>query len=308
MAYISSLSAIQFKNKIDVSGVLLKRAPFKIYKSTGWLENAWLIISSYFNTALPNKEIAITVDNSTIKTITDKKGNFSVSLDSIIEEEIIICLVGKKDKLPIHQNYPIFFKENPSKLIVISDIDETILVSHTKTMVKRFFITLFRTASQRKVIPFTEQLYNFLNKENPNFFYVSKSEFNLSPIIAYFIKYNKLPEGPLLLTSYLNFLGLISTKKDKDFKLNKIKYLIKNSFEKKLILIGDDSQRDMQIYTVIAKEYKSLISSVYIRRTNKFTSKIQEENWLALKATGVPSYYFENDESFINYYKNQKNY
>ena len=107
MAYISSLSAIQFKNKIDVSGVLLKRAPFKIYKSTGWLENAWLIISSYFNAALPNKEIAITVDNSTIKTITDKKGNFSVSLDSIIEEEITEVPVGDSIELIVEDSLAI---------------------------------------------------------------------------------------------------------------------------------------------------------------------------------------------------------
>ena len=92
-------------NKIDVTGVLLKRAPFKIYKSKGSLENISMIISSYFIAVLSNKEIAITVDNSTIKTITGKKENFSVSLDSIIEEGITIYLVGKKDKLPICQNY-----------------------------------------------------------------------------------------------------------------------------------------------------------------------------------------------------------
>lgn len=307
MAFILCLSAIQFENKTDISGVILKRSPYLPSTSTGWLGNAWMIISSYFNTTLSNREIFITIDKQVVKSTTNNKGNFSVTIDSIIEKEITIHLTDKKDKLPIQQNYPVLFKENSSNFMVISDIDETIMVSHTKTIVKRFFVTLFNTARQRKVIPFTEQLYKFLSRESTRFFYVSKSEINLSPIISNFIRHNKLPEGPLLLTPYLNLSKLLSTKKDKDFKLKKIKYIIKNSPNKKLVLIGDDTQQDMQIYTEIAHQYKSLISNIYIRRTRKSISEMQNQNWQALKATGVPVYYFKHDESFINKYQKQKN-
>lgn len=107
-----------------------------------------------------------------------------------------------------------------------------------------------------------------------------------------------MPRGPLLLTPFLNFLQLIGSKKNRDFKLITIETLIKNSKNEQFILVGDDSQRDMEIYTVIATKYEMFISNIYIRQTKKTISDKQKTDWKALQETDVKSYYFKQNEVF----------
>lgn len=298
MAVVWHVSAIQFSQKTLISGVLLAKNDTNKNIPNNWFKNATEVIGSYFRNALRNKEICISVNDETIKTTTDKNGSFSATFDFKIENEIKIHFPENKTAIPIIQSYTILFKDPVSKLNVISDIDETIMASYTSTMLKRFFTTLFKTSEKRNVISFTKELFNSLSHKNPRFFYVSKSENNLFKIISNFIKYNQLPEGPLILTPYLNSIQLVGSKKVKNFKFESIETLIKNSDKEQFILVGDDSQKDMEIYTAIAKKYKSAISNVYIRQTKKTISTIQKQNWTALKETGVNAYYFKHNELY----------
>lgn len=300
MATVWHISAIQFSKKTIVFGVLLKRDIKERSKITNWFKNTVEIMNSYFKKAFVNQEIYVSTNNQTIKTTTDKYGKFSVVFNFEVDNEIIVSVPGESTSVPIHQSYPILFKDPSSSLNVISDIDDSIMVSYTKTRFKRFFTTLFKIAEKRDVISFSQDLFEMLKSKNARFFYVSKSENNLFSLISTFISYNKLPIGPLLLTPYLSVKQLIFDKKDKDFKLKKIKYIIENSDNEKFILLGDDTQKDMEIYTIIAKEYASQILNVYIRKTKKTTTKLQDDYWKALKATGVNAYYFGVDEIFLN--------
>ncbi|MFD1292345.1 phosphatase domain-containing protein [Lutibacter holmesii] len=298
MAIVWHLSAIQFSQKTVVSGVLLSHHKFRARQTDSWFSNARQVIGSYFKNTCRNKEILVTNKRHTLKTTTNKNGSFSVTFNFKVEGEIFIHFTDKTSVLSTLQSYPILFKDPPSGLNVISDIDETIMVSYTNTLVKRFFTTLFKTSEKRGVISFTKDLFDSLKDQNPRFFYVSKSENNLFKIISNFIQFNNLPKGPLLLTPFLNFSQLVGSKKNRDFKLNTIETLIENSKNEQFILVGDDSQRDMEIYTVIAKKYKMLISNVYIRQTKKTISDKQKTDWKALQETGVKTYYFKRNEVY----------
>ena len=306
MAAIWHLSAIQFYNKTEVFGVILKNCPDNLSWNKGWLKNAWNIISSYSRKPYSNQEILVSSHNRTIKTVSDKAGNFSVNFNFIIHEEITVHVPGNSDFLPIKQQYPILFKDTFSSVTVISDVDETIIMSFTKSLIKRVKTTLFKNVEERRVILFTQELYQSLITKKARFFYVSKSENNLFQVIAGFLQYNKLPEGALLLTPYLNFWRLLTSKKDKDFKLKKIRQIINKSTDKQFILIGDDSQHDIDIYTMIVEEFKFKISSIYIRQTKEKIPKKAKNKWEILKAKGVKSYYFKYNEDFSNYYHNVK--
>lgn len=299
MATVWHISAIQFSNKTIVQGVVLKKNIKGKVVITNWLKNTIEIIKSYFRSAYTHQEICVTTNNHTLKTTTDNYGGFSVVFEFKVDEDIVVSIPTETNTLNIHQSYPVLFKDPSSSLNVISDIDDSIMVSYTKTRFKRFFTTLFKIAEKRDVISFTQDLFETLKSKNARFFYVSKSENNLFSLISTFISYNELPKGPLLLTPYLSAKQLIFDKKDKNFKLNKIKYIIENSNNEKFVLLGDDTQKDMEIYTLIAKEYASQILNVYIRKTQNTVSKTQRENWVALKATGVDAYYFGHNETFL---------
>ena len=65
--------------------------------------------------------------------------------------------------------------------------------------------------------------------------------------------------------------------------------------QKKFILIGDDTQRDMEIYTEVVNEFKEQIAMVFIRQTTLKRSEKQEKMWQALQQTGVDATYFDDE-------------
>lgn len=178
MAVVWHLSAIQYPQKTIVSGVLLAHHKFHPNQTNYWFSNASQVIVSYFKKTCRNKEILITNKRHTIKTTTNKNGSFSVTFNFKVEGEIFIHFVDNTSALPTPQSYPVLFKAPSSGLNVISDIDETIMVSYTSALFKRFFTTLFKTSEKRGVISFTRDLFDSLKDQNPRYFYVSKSENN----------------------------------------------------------------------------------------------------------------------------------
>ncbi len=298
MAVVWHLSAIEFLDKTIVSGVLLTHLPNSKNKINNWHRNASAVIGSYFHKACINTEIRISSNNHTIRSVTDENGGFTAVFNFKIENDILIHFPENETQIKTIQSYPIFFKDPTSHLNVITDIDETVMVSFTANFFKRIFTTLFKIPKKRGVISFTKELFNSLSDKNPRYFYVSKSENNLFKIISNFIQHNDLPVGPLILTPYLNTTQLIGSKKARGFKLKAIDTLISNSKNEQFILVGDDSQGDMEIYTAIAKKYKLNVSNIYIRQTKKTISTVQKQKWEALKNTGVNSYYFKRDELY----------
>ena len=298
MPIVWYLSSIQFSDKTLVSGVLLKKKPFISSPGKSPLKNALMIIGSYFSPAFSRENISVKLKGKSLNIKTDEHGGFQVTFDFCADEEVAIFEENNNEALKIIQKYPVQFKNSESAVAIISDIDDSIMVSYTKTKIKRLITTLFKPSHKREVIPFTEDLYKVYKENNPRFFYVSKSESNLFPTISNFIRHNGLPEGNLFLTPYLSFSQLINSKKDKNFKFNTISYILENSPKQHFVLIGDDSQRDMEIYTRIANQYKSKLQSIFIRQTQNKLNRQKTQSWETLKKTGIDAYYFKPEEIF----------
>ena len=74
-------------------------------------------------------------------------------------------------------------------------------------------------------------------------------------------------------------------KVNSNHKMNSIEFLLKFYPEKKFILVGDNGQKDMEIYSEIATRYSSRIKGVLIRelpyiknvrRTNRYRESISQ--------------------------------
>ncbi len=154
---------------------------------------------------------------------------------------------------------------------------------------------MLTTPNKRKNIDFTKELFKGFKKLDARVFYVSKSEYNLFGMLTSFIEYNKLPKGQLILTPYLKFSQLLNPKKNRNFKTNHIRFIIENLLTNGFVLIGDDSQRDMEIYLEIARKFPERILKIYIRQTKKKILFHQKQMWEKLKSTGIPVKYFKAD-------------
>ena len=141
------LSALHFDSKMLLSGVILSNNRITFDRPKGMFRNFLLVCKSYFIGVYANKEISITINDKTINTSTDKYGSFKVLIDIQHKVEVVIKTSDNEKPLQVPQNYPIFFQDTKSPFDVISDIDDTIIVSYTADFFKRIGAIAFTRVS-----------------------------------------------------------------------------------------------------------------------------------------------------------------
>ncbi len=298
MPVIWQLSVIQFESKTLLNGVLLKKRPSLYSHRVSRFKNLLKVLRSYFTPVLSRAALEIKMGEKTFECKTNSSGAFTMVVDEILNEKPELRVKGQTENLEIMQSYPMIYQNTNSTFDVISDIDDTILRSYSSDAFRRVTTLMLTSPYKRKVIGYTRSLFKRFNSMNARVFYVSKSESNLFNLLSSYIHFNKFPEGILFLTSYLNLFQLFTVNKGKDYKLNHIRFIIRNSGSKQFYLLGDDGQRDMEIYQAVANEFPNRIANIFIRQTKAQRSKKQLAMWTKLKEQ-VPGsvYYRDGDET-----------
>lgn len=154
----------------------------------------------------------------------------------------------------------------------ISDVDDTVMISHSATIGKRLRELFIKNPHTRKTFPDAAKHYQQLafaqtRAEQPNpFFYVSSSEWNLYDYLLETFKFNKLPNGAFLLNTLKRWKDLIKTgKTGHEGKLLRVMRVLDAFPNQRFIFFGDNSQQDPEIYTSIAEKYPKNIEAIYIR-------------------------------------------
>jgi len=154
----------------------------------------------------------------------------------------------------------------------ISDIDDTVMVSHSATIGRRLRELFIKNPRTRKTFPGAAVHYNMLalshtDASHPNpFFYVSSSEWNLYDYLVETFRFNKLPEGTFLLNQIKRWKNLFKTgKTGHEGKLIRVMRILDAFPNQKFVFFGDNSQQDPEIYSMIAIKYPKNIEAIYIR-------------------------------------------
>ncbi|MCG9791317.1 App1 family protein [Flavobacterium algicola] len=161
---------------------------------------------------------------------------------------------------------------------IISDIDDTLIISYTRSPIKKIYHLLFKNVHKRKIFDDVALHYQALSAagredklEKNIFFYVSSSEWNLYRLIIKFAELHQLPKAVLLLkdikTSLTQFFW--SFKQSHNHKYEKIKHILEFYPQIQYVLLGDDSQKDAYLYEVICKIFPLSVKAIYIRQTGK---------------------------------------
>ena len=200
---------------------------------------------------------------------------------------------------------------SPTSYAFISDIDDTFLISHSTNLRKRLFVLLTENARSRRPFDGAVKHYRMLHgidddiKEDNAFFYVSSSEWNLYDYIKEFIRANKLPEGVFLLNSIKTFSQIFSTgQNNHEGKFTRILKIIAAYPDQKFILLGDDSQHDVDIYASVVKHFSTNIACVYIRRVRTPEKMHVREKQKEIENAGVLFFYFAHSDEAIAHSRN----
>ncbi len=192
----------------------------------------------------------------------------------------------------------------------ISDIDDTIMVSHSATKAKRLRELFIKNPRTRKTFPSLKKHYQLLANahtkiDQPNpFFYVSSSEWNLYDYLVETFRYNELPEGTFLLNQLKRWKNLIKTgKTGHEGKLLRVMRIIDAFPNQKFVFFGDNSQQDPAIYQAIAEKYSANIAAVYIRNVRPEKEELTKQLLLKIEKRGIATCLFSHSDEAIAHSK-----
>jgi phosphatidate phosphatase APP1 len=159
--------------------------------------------------------------------------------------------------------------------LVISDIDDTILLTGLTEGVAMVARTVLREASQRAAIPGMASLYRGLARgipgrtgkrhPEPTFFYVSTGSWSFYPALQEFVQLRGFPQGPMFLTDWGPTERYIR-RSGAEHKRTAIRRLFEAYPGMDFVLVGDSGQRDPLTYEEMAREFPGRVRVILIRQ------------------------------------------
>ena len=191
------------------------------------------------------------------------------SLDGITQPDS----PGVPANQPVVKDGYLMFSPPYSQFGVISDIDDTVLVTDATNLLQTARLTFLGNAYTRLPFAGIAAFYRALQSGpvttlfNPIYF-VSSSPWNLYDLLVDFFRIQGIPKGPILLRK-LSLSQLLSSEGHHTHKLAMIRKILDVNPQLPFVLIGDSGQQDPEIYAQVVRENPGRIRAVYIRDVSK---------------------------------------
>lgn len=219
-------------------------------------------VRGFLTTELPGVRLRVEVGGASVETVTDDDGYFRAEvsgarLTAPWTEATVRLAAPYRGVAEAGATVPVRVSDERSAYGVLSDVDDTLLVTgvqHTWTMLRQ---TLAGSALTRSTFPGTPELYRELAGEgerNP-FFYVSSSPWNLHDFLLGFLAHRGFPAGPVLLRDLV-------TGGHKRVRIDEVLGLHPHL---RFVLIGDSAEHDPEIYAETVRRHPGRILAVAIR-------------------------------------------
>ena len=267
------------QNKITLQGRLLEAEGLESPEegASSW-QNFKTMVHRYGSDEIPHARIRATFRGREQHVKTDGEGYFHLTFDNFdlpssdeiwhqIDLELVDTIHEKQGEVKASGRIII---PQESEFGVISDVDDTILVSHSADFVKKVQLTFLHNAKTRVPFEGVASFYQALQKGsdqqqlNP-IFYVSSSPWNLYDLLKHFCEAHEIPEGPFMLRDIgLTNKHFIRSSHEKH-KVAQITQIFDTFPDMKFILVGDSGQKDPEIYEGLTEKYGDNILGIYIR-------------------------------------------
>lgn len=148
------------------------------------------------------------------------------------------------------------FNAVSARTLVISDIDDTIKMTG---VLNSKHLVAFNGIFVKRAFAGMSKLYQQFDQDGKDIYYVSGSPEIIACRVESFLDENHFPQiSNLILRESLS----VDTYK---YKVEGIRKILDQLRPDKVILVGDDTQHDPEVYRDIDKEYPGLVESIYIR-------------------------------------------
>jgi phosphatidate phosphatase APP1 len=249
---------------------------------------------------LPGKRVRITCAGRSVVVESDAEGYVDALFDTP-------ALSGPWEAIDFRLHEPtlgssgvpgeLFVPSADAAVGIISDIDDTILQTNVQDLMRMVTLSVFGNALTRMGYPGTTEWFQGLVRHtNGPTFYISRSAWNLFPLLRGFVEYQGLPLGPMLLRD----VGLHRGKERKrGHKFRRMSEVLDMYPNMRFICVGDSGQRDAEIYASLAETYPGRVVAIYIRDVGDADRRHVAE--AACEKSGLPSLVFADTQQAIEH-------
>jgi phosphatidate phosphatase APP1 len=157
-----------------------------------------------------------------------------------------------------------------ARFAVISDIDDTIVRTEVRHLVRMARTILLDNAHTRLPFPGVAPFYAALQggatgRDGNPIFYLSQSPWNLYDVLTEYLRVQRIPDGPLLLRDWGRSGRTTISSGRPTHKRAAIHELLELYPHLPFILIGDSGQEDPEIYREAVERFPQRVLAIYIR-------------------------------------------
>lgn len=245
-------------------------------KNASYWENLKILYHRYESDEISGAKVCFRFAGKEGSLTTDHEGYFQATIPN--EQglkgwqtiEYTLLEPYAKDQAPVQISEDVLLQSPNSSFGLISDLDDTVIVSKTTNFLKKIRLLLFNNERSRKPFEGVSAFYSALERgkngiqANP-VFYLSSSSWNLYDMFSHFCQLNHLPKGVFLLRD----VGLDKKKfyrtGHNTHKLENISAVLETFRSLPFLLIGDSGQQDPEIYQTVVQQNPGRIIGIYIR-------------------------------------------
>ncbi len=248
------------ENRLIVEGRVVDKSANKDKSiKDGWFKNSIAKVKEFINKELKNEPIKIVYSGFEWIGKTDNEGYFEFEIDGKFRNSIKIKIVVKNGII-VKELKPFIVRKSIKKGI-ISDFDDTLIVSNVTKKFKLIGNTLFKNYKQRVLI---EEMAKPIKKQNLPLFIVTGSPKQLISTIDSFLNFNNFQER-VIIAKKTHGNNSDSMFNQFEYKVSKIERLIKLYPNICWECYGDSGEKDRDVYGYLAKKYPSNIGNIFIR-------------------------------------------
>ena len=269
-------------HQVIVQGRMEKKKDFKkVTQDDGWFRNLWRRLRQVEGDEIESATINLSINHESFKTKGDDEGyfEFNIKTKEVLPmgfQKITLHIEGNKN---LHETNATII-DTTFLISIISDFDDTIIVSDVTHKIKLGVNTMFKNYKQRTLVPTMLERFKKILAQNPKgtpstLFVLSGSPQQLFIPVEEFLDYYHFPKHTLILKK--------AHGANKDpltdqfaYKTQKIERLIKLYPNIQWVMFGDSGEKDYQVYKAIKEKYPKKVKSYFIR--NVKSGEIKEYN------------------------------
>jgi phosphatidate phosphatase APP1 len=290
--YILPYRSYGVANELNVMGrVIEQKTTILTEDDDRWWDNLLNMYRRFASREIAGVQLRATYGDDFVETTTDAEGYFHAKLPlspplqfaGWLKANVKVTAPALYGKDEISTDSEVHIPPNDASFGIISDIDDTVVLTHATHFLKMARMVFLGNARTRMPFPGVAAFYHALKAgasgqgDNP-IFYVSSSAWNIYDLLIEFLEHNDIPVGPVLLADY----GLDQTSfpfaSHDSHKMVHIRQVLDTYPNLKFILIGDSGQRDHAIYQQVNYDYPGRILAIYLRDVQWLTLDSSKES------------------------------